>query len=119
MPPRSMPPRSTQRSECLSEVAGCGPGPEPLEPRPLEPRPLEPQPLEPHPLEPRPLAPRSLGCASIASMPSADHEYRLYHDLAAWWPLISPPGESTEEAPSLAPVPNSPPPIGGLEVLDL
>ena len=24
--------------------------------------------------------------------------YRLYQDLAAWWPLISPPAEYTEEA---------------------
>ena len=29
--------------------------------------------------------------------PDTDH-YRLYSDLAAWWPLISPPEEYTEEA---------------------
>ena len=29
-------------------------------------------------------------------------EYRLYQDLAVWWPLISPPGEYAEEAAYLA-----------------
>jgi SAM-dependent methyltransferase len=31
-------------------------------------------------------------------------EYRLYQDLAAWWPLISPPDEYAEEATYLATV---------------
>jgi SAM-dependent methyltransferase len=31
-------------------------------------------------------------------MTSAVAEYRLYRDLASWWPLISPPQEYTEEA---------------------
>jgi len=33
-----------------------------------------------------------------------DPEYRLYQDLAGWWPLISPPGEYTAEAAYLAAV---------------
>src|ERR1039457_5988707 len=31
-------------------------------------------------------------------------EYRLYRDLAGWWPLISPPGDYAEEAAYLAAV---------------
>jgi len=31
-------------------------------------------------------------------MPADQPEYRLYQDLAAWWPLISPPEEYAEEA---------------------
>jgi SAM-dependent methyltransferase len=31
-------------------------------------------------------------------MTSVTAEYRLYRDLASWWPLISPPQEYTEEA---------------------
>ncbi len=31
-------------------------------------------------------------------------DYRVYTDLAGWWPLISPPGEYTEEAGHLADV---------------
>ncbi len=52
-------------------------------------------------------------------MPSAEHEYRLYHDLAAWWPLISPPGEYAEEAAYLAAVLSSTAAIGVHEVLDV
>ncbi len=33
-----------------------------------------------------------------------DPEYRLYQDLAGWWPLISPPGEYAAEAAYLAAV---------------
>lgn len=33
-----------------------------------------------------------------------DPEYRLYEDLAGWWPLISPPGEYAAEAAYLAAV---------------
>src|SRR5215472_15506803 len=35
---------------------------------------------------------------------TADGGYRLYHDLADWWPLISPPQEYAEEAAYLAAV---------------
>ncbi len=31
-------------------------------------------------------------------MPDASHRYRLYDDLARWWPLLAPPAEFTEEA---------------------
>jgi len=34
----------------------------------------------------------------------AEPEYRLYQDLAGWWPLISPPGEYAAEAAYLAAV---------------
>jgi SAM-dependent methyltransferase len=45
-------------------------------------------------------------------------EYRLYADLASWWPLISPPGEYAQEAAYLAAVLGSAPaPVR--EVLDL
>lgn len=37
-------------------------------------------------------------------MESADDEYRLYRELAEWWPLISPPEEYTDEAGYLAAV---------------
>jgi SAM-dependent methyltransferase len=52
-------------------------------------------------------------------MSSDEHEYRLYHDLATWWPLISPSGEYTEEAAYLAAVLSSTAAIGVHEVLDL
>jgi SAM-dependent methyltransferase len=45
-------------------------------------------------------------------------DYRVYSDLAAWWPLISPPEEYTEEAASLAGVFGSAA-TGVREVLDL
>jgi SAM-dependent methyltransferase len=45
-------------------------------------------------------------------------DYRLYHDLAAWWPLISPPGEYGAEAAYLAGVFGSAA-IPVREVLDL
>ncbi len=49
----------------------------------------------------------------------ADGEYRIYRELAAWWPLISPPGQYAEEAGYLATVLDSHrgPPVR--EVLDL
>ena len=37
-------------------------------------------------------------------MTSAEGEYRLYRELAGWWPLISPPAEYTQEAAYLAAV---------------
>jgi SAM-dependent methyltransferase len=44
--------------------------------------------------------------------------YRLYQDLAEWWPLISPPGDYAEEAAYLAGVLDSAPaPVG--DVLEL
>jgi SAM-dependent methyltransferase len=52
-------------------------------------------------------------------MPSADHEYRLYGDLADWWPLISPPREYAEEAAHLAAVLSSSAAVRVHEVLDL
>jgi SAM-dependent methyltransferase len=54
----------------------------------------------------------------MAVMTSAEGEYRLYRELAGWWPLISPPEEYTEEAIYLAAVLGSAP-IGVHEVLDL
>src|SRR6266566_5048764 len=45
-------------------------------------------------------------------------EYRLYQELADWWPLISPPGEYAEEAAYLADVFSSTA-IPVREVLDL
>jgi len=45
-------------------------------------------------------------------------EYRLYRDLAGWWPLISPPGEYAEEAAYLAAVFSSAA-VPVREVLDL
>src|SRR5258708_9561337 len=45
-------------------------------------------------------------------------EYRLYQELAGWWPLISPPEEYAQEAAHLADVLSSAtPPVR--EVLDL
>ena len=39
----------------------------------------------------------------VAGQPAGpDPEYRLYQDLAGWWPLISPPGEYAAEAAYLA-----------------
>jgi SAM-dependent methyltransferase len=35
-------------------------------------------------------------------MTSAEGEYRLYRELASWWPLISPPEEYTQEAEYIA-----------------
>src|SRR5712692_4669330 len=58
-------------------------------------------------------------CARIAVMPSADYEYRLYRDLADWWPLISPPREYAEEAAYLTGVLSSRSPVCVNEVLDL
>ncbi len=52
-------------------------------------------------------------------MPSADDEYRLYRDLADWWPLISPPREYAEEAAYLAAVLSSTADVPVHEVLDL
>ena len=51
-------------------------------------------------------------------MTGTPEEYRLYQDLAAWWPLISPPEEYAEEAAYLATVlRRAPTPVR--EVLDL
>jgi trans-aconitate methyltransferase len=52
-------------------------------------------------------------------MPGADHEYRLYGELAGWWPLISPPGEYTQEATYLAAVLSSTAAIPVHDLLDL
>jgi SAM-dependent methyltransferase len=52
-------------------------------------------------------------------MTGADHEYRLYGDLAGWWPLISPPGQYEQEAGYLAAVLSSTAAIGVHDVLDL
>jgi SAM-dependent methyltransferase len=38
----------------------------------------------------------------MAGMPDEPGEYRLYQDLAEWWPLISPPAEYAAEAALLA-----------------
>jgi SAM-dependent methyltransferase len=46
-------------------------------------------------------------------------QYRLYGDLATWWPLISPPREYTEEAAYLAAVLSSTAAVPVREVLDL
>src|SRR5258708_34847606 len=51
-------------------------------------------------------------------MSSAEGGYRLYGVLASWWPLISPPGEYTDEAAYLAAVLGSAA-AGVDEVLDL
>jgi SAM-dependent methyltransferase len=41
----------------------------------------------------------------VAGQPAEpDPEYRLYQDLAGWWPLISPPGEYAAEAAYLSAV---------------
>jgi SAM-dependent methyltransferase len=40
----------------------------------------------------------------MAGMTGTPGEYRIYQDLAAWWPLISPPQEYAEEAAYLAAV---------------
>ena len=37
-------------------------------------------------------------------MTGADTEYRLYHELAPWWPLISPPLEYARDAAAIAAV---------------
>jgi SAM-dependent methyltransferase len=41
------------------------------------------------------------GCAIIAGVSEAPGEYRLYSELAGWWPLISPPGEYAADAAAL------------------
>jgi SAM-dependent methyltransferase len=46
-------------------------------------------------------------------------EYRLYSDLAGWWPLISPPAEYAQEGAYLAAVLSSTAAIPVREVLDL
>jgi len=52
-------------------------------------------------------------------MATAEGEYRLYRELASWWPLISPPEEYTEEAAYLAAVLGSAAAVPVREVLDL
>lgn len=52
-------------------------------------------------------------------MPRADDDYRLYRDLADWWPLISPPREYAEEAAYLGAVFSSTAAVPVHEVLDL
>ena len=47
----------------------------------------------------RALVAARLRCGMMAGMPG---EYRLYQELADWWPLISPPGEYAAEAAYLA-----------------
>jgi SAM-dependent methyltransferase len=54
-------------------------------------------------------------CGMMAGMPG---EYRLYQELADWWPLISPPGEYAAEAAYLAGLFDAAP-IEVREVLDL
>jgi SAM-dependent methyltransferase len=54
----------------------------------------------------------------MMAMTGAPPEYRLYQDLAPWWPLISPPEEYAEEAAYLAPILGSGP-AARPEVLDL
>jgi hypothetical protein len=50
-----------------------------------------------------------------AEIPEPPEEYRLYQDLADWWPLISPPGEYAEEAEYLGAVLQAAPvPVRGL-----
>jgi SAM-dependent methyltransferase len=51
-------------------------------------------------------------------MPDAQ-EYRLYTELASWWPLISPPAEYAQEAAYLAAVLSSTAAIPVHDVLDL
>jgi SAM-dependent methyltransferase len=55
----------------------------------------------------------------MAGMPTTEGEYRLYRDLASWWPLISPPEEYEQEAAYLAEVLNSAAAVPVREVLDL
>jgi SAM-dependent methyltransferase len=55
----------------------------------------------------------------MAVMPSSDDGYRLYGDLADWWPLISPPREYAEEAAYLTAVLSSTAAIPVHDVLDL
>lgn len=49
----------------------------------------------------------------------ADREYRLYRELAGWWPLISPPAEYAEEAEYLVAVLDARAGVPVREVLDL
>jgi SAM-dependent methyltransferase len=54
----------------------------------------------------------------VTDIPEPPEDYRLYQDLAEWWPLISPPAEYAAEAAYLAAVLESAPrPVR--EVLDL
>jgi SAM-dependent methyltransferase len=53
-----------------------------------------------------------------ATMSGMPQQYRLYQDLAAWWPLISPPVEYTAESAYLAAL-LAAGPGAGAEVLDL
>ena len=39
---------------------------------------------------------------SDSEIPEPPEGYRLYQDLAPWWPLISPPAEYAQEAAYLA-----------------
>jgi SAM-dependent methyltransferase len=55
----------------------------------------------------------------MAVMPTADDGYRLYSDLADWWPLISPLDEYAEEAAYLAAIVSSTAAVPVHEVLDL
>jgi SAM-dependent methyltransferase len=41
---------------------------------------------------------------TAAGIPEVPEDYRLYHDLADWWPLISPPDQYADEAGYLAAV---------------
>ena len=72
---------------------------------------------------PNPPAPPAGGKAGPSrgddpGIPEPPEDYRLYQDLAEWWPLISPPSEYAEEAAYLAAVLESGPgPVR--EVLDL
>jgi SAM-dependent methyltransferase len=58
------------------------------------------------------------GKSQIQGQP-AESEYRLYSDLAAWWPLISPSAEYAQEADYLAAVLSSTAAVPVREVLDL
>jgi SAM-dependent methyltransferase len=54
----------------------------------------------------------------MSEIPEPPPDYRLYQDLAEWWPLISPPAEYAAEAAYLAAVLQAAPrPVG--ELLDL
>jgi SAM-dependent methyltransferase len=55
----------------------------------------------------------------MAIMPSADVGYRLYRDLADWWPLISPPHEYADEAAYLTAILSSTAAVPVHDVLDL
>jgi SAM-dependent methyltransferase len=55
---------------------------------------------------------------TAAGIPEVPEDYRLYRDLAEWWPLISPPEEYADEAAYLTAV-LAADPAGVREVLDL